>query len=329
MKGARVDVGVAGVGIVVAVFGIGCGSSVASNPDGSPSTSLATAEGFCRQLASATAASYDRCYGGTAAQWEANLVRDCAALDAAGIQYNADAARACLETATAVVAADCNASVPCILEVIVGVLVDGAACTNSFECGVQSACLSPDDGLTCAPRVCTPPSPVGGLCQPWCATGLLCDLDTLTCVAATEVPIGGTCTGVGALLCAPGSHCYLDGKGAGVCTETKTGALCNIDGDCRSEDYCDGVCKRRIEIGQPCTDQPTGCKFLATCDQITNRCVAGGVRGEACGAHGSCLNGFCVDGSCEGRRSLGQSCESAFECESGVCRNSLCTDCPR
>jgi hypothetical protein len=62
---------------------------------------------------------------------------------------------------------------------------------------------------------------------------------------------------------------------------------------CPLEDYCATVCTPRIAIGAPCADAPTGCMLLGTCNAITNRCVAAGVLGKACGGYSLCVSSFC------------------------------------
>jgi hypothetical protein len=315
--------------------GAGTGGGAAGTGGGTPTTAVA----FCQQVESAFAASSARCYGGTAADWNV-LPEFCTGLAklTTTIQFNASMATDCLATVTAKTAAECSPDVPCIDQVVRGLVQNGKPCTHGAECAPNARCVSPDD-TTCAQSVCAAPSPVGGSCFPSCDDKGVCDVNTNRCVAIVEVDVGGTCGDKVNHLCKSGLTCLYDPgqSAAGVCQAKPPG--CGFDFDCDVLlEFCDlstKACKPRIKLGASCTNNATGCVISATCDPVTHRCAKAGHPGETCASDFNiCFKSYCdvTSGSkpiCGDFKPAGAPCTAGIECTSGVCSNRVCTDCPR
>jgi hypothetical protein len=265
---------------------------------------LATAKDFCREVWAQYAISEARCYGGAPSDWaSATALETCSALDAlkTTIRYERDKASACLDELKARVATECYPMLDCLDQVVVGLVANGQPCTHSAECGHNVTCLRADD-TTCGRPVCTPLPALGAPCEAACAPGGVCDLATMTCVAAVV---------------------------------TLRGEPCEQDWDCALEDFCDTTCKPRLPVGASCARAPTGCVPLAACDFGTSTCVAAGRPSQRCGLGGFCLDGFCIgdpaaEGLCSSPLGLGAPCFSGAQCSTGVCGGSvMCTACPR
>ena len=329
------------VGLVTA-WGLGCGGG-----SGGGTSSLATAQGFCAQSNAVWAANSLRCAGGTLADWNSDAY--CAKVGAAraNIQYDATAAESCLATLQAMSATTCDPEPDCLAQVNKGLVPDGQPCTINQECATAGSLCIRADATMCAPLLCTGLSPVGGSCDPLgCAAPAACDTKTNTCVAGVYGDLGATCSYDPTMLCKDGLDCeYVGNATTGTCQmapPTPTPPACQSDFDCNVfYEFCDTTCKPRIAEGQPCTDHPMGCQVLTVCDAVTNRCSAAGHIGQACGGfvsqNGSfeyCAAGYCDSSDanapvCKVFKGLGAACASPGECKSGVCHNSVCTDCPR
>jgi hypothetical protein len=316
--------GFGGVAMITAFAACGSG--------GGPTTSLDTVEGFCRQTGAAYAANSARCHGGTAAEWNAGDF--CGPLRnlAATVEYDAAAAAACLEMIKTRLETACGVTVECFDQVVKGKVADGQLCAHSFECSPGVLCTSPDN-TTCAHPVCLAPAAIGAACPPRCVADAVCDSVTSTCIPATVSDVGGPCNTTPEEVCRAGLFCKVVGdlSATGVCTESKEGAPCDNDSNCPLEDYCATTCVPRIKVGSPCSiEAPYSCVLLATCDPVTDSCVAAGVLGKRCGAYGICLSSSCgSSGTCVPLLGAGGACQIGYDCQSGVCSNGACADCPR
>jgi hypothetical protein len=322
------------VGVAVLAAALGCKPSAGN-------ASLDTLEGFCLQTNAVSVNGNLHCLGGTPFDYASNDY--CAKFGMAKIQYDAAAAMACVAETQAAATA-CRTAPACTPQVEKGLVPDGQACSFDEECATGSFCVRSDD-TSCTQRVCTSPAPVGSPCVPFpgCVPEGVCDGVPPTCIAATLGDVGAACGDRSTALCKDGLFCMVDPMstvGAGTCQPTPTppagGCLSDIDCDVVYE-FCDAdmTCKPRIAAGQSCLDHPSGCQLLAACDPQTNRCRSGGRAGQPCS---SVFNLCFFDSTCDftnakapvcvALKMPGAACTNAFECASGVCRNSLCVSCP-
>ena len=335
--------GVRTVAVVLMMAGLGCGGGSSGGGSGSP----ATAEAFCEQSNAIYGPNSLRCAGGTAADWSSNAHCVAIGMAKANIQFDAAAAKDCLATIQTDAATMCNPQPDCLAQVQKGLVPDGQPCTLNEECAsAGSFCMSADD-TTCAPLLCTGPSPVGAQCGPLgCVAGAGCDTTKNLCVPEVFGDVGATCSFDPTMQCKDGLDCvYIGNDATGTCQTAAPpppSSGCTTDDDCDTFfEYCDTTCKPRLPVGQPCTDHPTACQLLSVCDPVTNRCSAAGHPGQPCGGFTTpssifayCATGFCdaTDPKapvCAAYKKLGAACTAGAECESGVCHNSVCTDCPR
>jgi hypothetical protein len=298
-----------------------------------------TAVAFCQQVNATFAATSARCFGGTVADWTAPA-DFCTKLGTltTTIQFNASMAKDCLATLAAKTATACSPDVPCIDEVIKGLVANGKPCTSSAECAPNVDCLSPSD-TTCEQAVCAAPAPVGAPCFPYCDDKGVCDDATNRCVAIVRVDVGGTCGDKVNHLCKDNLTCLYDPavSASGVCQARQPG--CQFDFDCKVlEEFCDlstNACKPRLKLGASCAGSSTGCVLSTTCNPVTNRCTKAGHRGEPCASDFNiCFTGYCdftdaAAPTCADYKPLGAPCAFGPECASGVCQNRVCTACPR
>jgi hypothetical protein len=327
------------VGLCAVAAALGCNGGGSS---GGPGTigggSLATLKGFCEQTSAIYATNDLRCIGGKASDYTSTDYCNKVGMATATIQYDASAAKACVDTLQAAAATECAPQPPCLTEVEKGLVPDGQPCTLVEECAIGSQCMRIDDTM-CTPLLCTPPSPVGGSCAPGCVPEAICD-SNFKCVAATFGDMGAACGDPFTALCKDGLVCALDPAsttGAGTCLPAPApSAMCTSDYDCNTLfEFCDTTCKPRLAVGASCTDHPTGCQALASCDAVTNRCVSAGHPGEPCGSvFQFCWQASCDDTTnpkapvCVAYKPLGAACAMGYECTSGVCHDAVCTACP-
>jgi hypothetical protein len=333
---------VVSLGCVLGVLACGGGStpSGSTGAAGTGGGAPTTAQAFCQQVQATFAAGNARCFGGTAADWAASPDY-CTTIGklTTTIRFDASMAKDCLATLTAKAAAECNPDVPCVDQVVMGLVASGKPCTSSAECAPGVDCLSSSD-TSCVQPVCAAPAKVGAPCFPYCAEGGVCDLAKNKCVAVVEVDVGGTCGDQPSHVCKSGLTCLYDTTGTSGKCATRPMVGCEADFDCDFLlEFCDlptKACKPRIKLGAACTDAPSGCQISTICDPVTNRCAKAGHPGERCASElNLCFSGYCdfsdpqAPPTCRVAKAAGVACASAGECQSGVCHNGVCTDCPR
>lgn len=179
----------------------------------------------------------------------------------------------------------------------------GAACTDSSECGTAGGCVD------------------GHCCDTTCTSGCMaCNLSgkegVCSPVAAGSMPTAGH-TDCGP---DPQSTCKRDGKcdGAGACRNWALGTVCQA-GTCNSttnmvtsDSTCDGngACKPGTTI----TCAPYVCKDTSVC---WPSCTSGGSE---------CSSGnVCTGNSC-GKKPLGSMCSTSSDCQNGTDANPHCVD---
>ena len=237
------------------------------------------------------------------------------------IQYDGNAAAACIEALTAM---GCNMTerldngpLACA-NTFEGTIAGGGACYIDEECASgtcdTSSCSMSETCCTgtCrdAPTVANP-IPAGGDCSGTsavCAAGTYCNPSSSGYTCSQGVPLGQDCdpAGVASARCADYAVCLANGSTlGGTCTPRPAeGQACETrTNPCNSRlDYCDsttGKCVRRIGPDQPCQDD-AGCVYHANC--VSGPCVAQKRLGESC-----------VDPP------NGRACMGTLWCNSGTC----------
>lgn len=201
---------------------------------------------------------------------------------------------------------------PSCFEAFSGLVPEGGACTAGRECAGNGACEIDDCPGQCCTGRCGPPrvlvtggADFGDVCEQhsdcraeaYCETDrrctrypdapgerclfgcsrgdLFCDLETLTCVA----------------FAGPGERCDPDGSSAPRCDPAWA--------------VCDGVCRPRPGVGEPCDDQDRLCVPTAICDLAAGVCAPRREHGEPCDSGELCQDqcdlgvGICAPyGSC-------------------------------
>ncbi len=184
-----------------------------------------------------------------------------------------------------------------------------STCAPSFPPGYPATLASPfqDCQLTT------------GLLRGKIAAGQLCD-EAIECAAGTTcVKPGGVCKGTCSSLpledepcgfgCAPSLYC--DDKGTPDVIDdrcarpNRVNAACRTSLDCEADLWCDGTCKRRGAVGEPCrfdslrlsTCAPgLACDVLPHVRGASGRCVIPLPRGSDCRFHWSCAEGLLCSG---------------------------------
>lgn len=154
-----------------------------------------------------------------------------------------------------------------------GKLPSGSTCSEPVECGPGTACVKP-----------------GGVCKGTCSS-----------VSQEGEPCG--------FGCAEGLYC--DGKGTGDPTDDRcappkpVNAPCDSSAECAEDLWCDGTCKQRGSVGDPCkwdAARITTCAPGLACDVVpfvpnmVGVCVPPLPQGSPCRYHWSCAPGLvCYD----------------------------------
>jgi hypothetical protein len=180
-----------------------------------------------------------------------------------------------------------------------GVLA-GGACTSAGDC-VSDIC---EDGVCCA-----------GPCSGTCKT---CQAGSGVCIAMKGAEDPNTCAGT--------QSC----DAAGACKK-KNGQSCGAAGECASGSCVDGYCCNNACNGTcDACNQPgalgtcvvkagpgsPACANNFACDGTASSCPTSCTSDVQCATTAYCAK----NGTCQPRRAVGQSCESATDCKSGACR---------
>jgi hypothetical protein len=333
------DRGVSAVAVSVAWVLAACSSSggpscgpVADGAADSGAEVPLTASAFCEQERAQTASFNARCLGGAEADWKA--LRDgylpCAKFDdlvsRGTLRYHPELAEACLKANGA--QRDCAAPENfCFTQTLEGLIPEGGACANDYECPGNAGCWAPGEygANACGENTCVA---VGNKVGDSCAALGFCYAGVVTCLGGTCVAYGaaGEPCGPGLADCALGLRCD---SATATCVVTAAGSPCTTALECLGAQRCaKGSCVARLAIGEPCGDAPDGCVGFAACDPDTLTCVAAGHVGQPCGAMtGSailCIGGSCFDNgdgtsSCRQLFADGQACSIGAQCVSGGC----------
>ena len=209
-----------------------------------------------------------------------------------------------LANAAALAAAPCGTTVPPLTCTNAGLLANGEACRDRFEC-MGGACVGPAMGGC---RVCATAVGVNGSCSfdRECAAGLACNAGTCKPPQAN----GATCTAA--------SHCQS--------------SFCS-GGQCASQTY--------VDAGQACSTPGPRCELTEPLLCVNGLCAsnpipAGGLEGQACVAYKfevgititaqlcepgtKCVGGVCVAaGLAGGPCSAADQCQGNTSCVAGTC----------
>lgn len=298
------------------------------------------AAGLCRIYvgcrAATSSASVAACREHTEATCQLGLDRARAQVAAGTVDYDADAAHACLTRVDLVacgpidamldeVGAECHG-------VFVGTLAADAPCTDADDCAPGLYC-APDARGAC-PGSCQPPPVAGETCDNRfapCAAGSLCDLGV--CVPE-QVALDAPCAFGDQ--CPTSAFCAEDEEPARCRARRPAGADCDDDEVCAEGLFCAivdfadaGSCAAKLERDAVCTPLLLGaqCADGQACDSAAERCVdrphqAGDpcVEGwEACGVAGL----YCdvTSDTCEALPRQGEGCGlgGATTCQYGWC----------
>lgn len=205
-------------------------------------------------------------------------------------------------------------------------------------CGVSDACAS---GFCVAGVCCS--TPCDGPCEACGANGQCAFRPVLAPGAPQCFP--GRCSGVSRECqtgctsdaeCAAGAHCR-----GGVCTANLAlGGPCTYGAQCQSGICTEGACCDRAcaddcatclgtDAGPAgaCKPSPAGtdprCASLSTCSGTSETCPQSRCAGDTWCVRGT----YCGDaGTCRPNLGLGQSCDRAAMCQSGLCRDGRCCE---
>lgn len=217
---------------------------------------------------------------------------------------------------------DCAATATCIDELVLTdasvteeASIDGAPDSSpaiKSEAGVESSAPLPvaspcSNSAECATGHC-----VDGLC---CNT--LCDGVCERCDANGSE---GQCSPIEAGL-DPDSECKGAGDGQGPCAGS-----CDGSGACSFPDESTSCGERSCADG---AESAEVCNGAGACEQIESDCglyVCGEDRCQpSCSSDADCADGaYCFSEQCLPQKPLGQGCNLANECQSGICAGGFC-----
>src|SRR5262245_5225770 len=319
----------------------GCGSSHKTTGPESPVAA-------CMQLHEAGALRSVRCAGGAAADWRAWFGMDaCEAytqhIRDGQVAYHPEKFAACL----AEYDRPCDEAVSnCAWEVLQGLVLDGQHCQDTEVCGTYSGCFNV--GTATCGEVCIRFGVENETCGIYCGGTTPCldvpacafDLVCVNNVCVKTKAAGQTCGPSDPVTCSPLLFCSADPANpgsTGTCQKKVSGGPCHVDNDCPGPEFClQSVCTVRRNIGQPCTDAPTGCASWTVCDSSTGSCVNAAKPGLPCAnVPGTTSNPWCVTGTCRDGMTCvayagpGGSCQLADCAPGSSCDTTLmCVACP-
>lgn len=336
-----------------------------------------TLDGFLASYAKAVCETSERCwsslaegyesFGQSCAEvWEVRLKQGAfsnlaAAIADGRIEYDADAAQACLD---AIGALSCEDDLDVNLGddcegAFVGSLEAGADCTLDVECGAGLQCVV---GASC-PGTCGPRVPLGGACtrENRCEAGLACLTDAQeqgtcivlsrpgeSCSSPRSCPTFYTCLDLDSSdpestgTCEPRDQlfsakldepCAFGGAPGRLC---EPGLVCSYGDEAGS---LTGVCRELVGSGEGCTlALPEPCPDGEYCrisdlkaTPLAGVCSKRPELGDACANPGgfpvACpINAYCSEqtGVCEACKPLGETCAKDDNCLSLTCANQKC-----
>ncbi|MFO0592146.1 MAG: hypothetical protein U0441_31675 [Polyangiaceae bacterium] len=259
--------------IVGMIAAPGCGATVEGAAKSYVTNSCAKAFECAPFGAKATFGTQDECEAGLEPVALDLFTLPDIASSADDLQRCADAmgSATCAEYAAGQILPECD---------ILGTRPSGSACATGIQC--ESGSCSGSSDAKCG--TCNIRKAVGETCQvvnEVCAPGAFCSQEG-KCVA-TPTKVGDACpNGV----CAGGLYCNN-----GTCAALLgAGAACESFFQCNYSDgvTCDSTSKKCVQmkvaaVGEACgTDPLTVCAGDASCDTMTNKCVARPKLGEAC-----------------------------------------------
>ena len=264
-----------------------------------------------------------------------------AAVDNGSVEYDAKAAKECLES---IRDAACDADFflgdapdEACEKVFQGTVDNGGACFIDEQC-VSGTCHAADCDMACCQGTCIAPPPdaaIGQDCSAQdCVDGAYCHYDfeasTFTCLATK--PAGAACDSgddecAGSLACVGGTCQELPAEGAPCPTGRCAGALgCDVD---------TFTCQKLRGEGQACNQQASLCAIGLVCAASSTCQPPGGVGspctfdfiGGTCAGDAWCDYDFIEGkGTCQPLAANGAACEGGdFQCQSRYCgEDGLC-----
>jgi hypothetical protein len=320
------------VGALAAVLA-GCGGS--SNADKGPASALA----LCEKLVPAIGATLMACdTGGLPEPVLAPLLaidincQNFQEAQAAGrITFDQAKAKGCVDSlptlTCAAFAAGGDILTPACLEAIKPTVAPGGLCTSNIgiECVAGFCDQSVSNACTAGGR-CVTSATLGQACAApaRCASGLICDIGTTTCVtlpATTILPVGGNCTAL-YNACADGLYCNTSGSPRLCTPKGAAGAACSLTAPCLGGFACDTAtsrCLARPRLGEPCVQGQGKCAGNTYCG-AGNSCIASPTLGGDCrlsaGESVVCQDSWCPPAVAP---STARTC-TAFATPGGICQ---------
>jgi hypothetical protein len=254
-----------------------------------------------------------------------------AAIDNGTVEYDAAAARACLDSLRG---ASCTgffdegfADDEACDRIFRGTIDDGNACWIGEQC-ISGRCNAIECMMACCQGTCIAPPPEAAIGQDCtggqdCVAGAYCDLDSGLCAAdRTE---GAACPA--GYECGSGLDCI-----AAVCQlGLGEGEAC-LDFQCAAPFVCDvdsRTCQRLRGEGEACNPDADICALGLSCNPGSNTCtIPGGVGspcdisfiGSGCSGDAYCDYDFELgEGTCQPLVANGGSCIDDYTCQTGYC----------
>jgi len=226
------------------------------------------------------------------ARAESSLQSEVAKRRGANVAYDGNAARACVDTYTAVArtcADDRDIGSVC-RRVFSGTLAAGAMCMLTPECVPGASCEPPlDGGAGQCSRTRFEHNKRGDHCFATCTEDLKSGL--LYCSGVTGDPGEGACHTTDGLYCDVANLC------AAIPTLNQ---LCVGDAPCAEEAFCENnVCVAKRTSGS-CGPFSDGCAATAYCEFGTGLCQPRKATGEACSGE-ECLDSDTCNATCRPR----------------------------
>ncbi|MBO6934225.1 MAG: hypothetical protein JJ863_04600 [Deltaproteobacteria bacterium] len=351
-----------GMGMVLALVGVGCGDDNGGGGVSLEDAPAAVAESFCNPVEACLGDLTSLFLGGQACTdvFEPAITNGSAPLwqasiDAGRLAYDGSKLDDCIEAASAL---GCDAlearDIAACDEAFEGLVEPGGACVAEVDCAGEAYCASD----AACPGVCTLRAGGGESCtsNEGCVSGLICGSGTCVMPAGD----GESCGGSSAIECEAGLLCTGEtDTDPGTCKAFSAVFTEAVGAPCNLVDGLDPLCQEGLscvvedfdfatmEVTQTCAAPsssggacnlgfpevcPTGeyCNANPMAGMFDGTCVALPAAGETCRDVGDGLGQpcapahACVSGTCRALQANGASCTSAGECYSGNCEGGLC-----